>query len=69
MANTHDPLQCPRPLTEGEKITFGNIPALNPAQCTALHPPSKKYNCVAWSLGYQDRWIDPGTKTQMENMC
>lgn len=29
----------------------------------------KKYNCFAWSIGFQDRWINGGTREQMKILC
>lgn len=27
------------------------------------------FNCMAWAVGHTDRWIDPGTVAEMEDLC
>lgn len=54
-----------RAMTYGEKNRFvGYFPALNPdlqprVTGEATGAPPGGYNCIAWTLGYTDRWIDP----------
>src|SRR5262245_46768462 len=37
----------------------GTFPALNQADVWITDDPTWVYNCIAWSLGYTDRWINP----------
>ena len=38
----------------------GNFPRLM-SNFEVLAPPTNRYNCIAWSLGYDDRWKNPIT--------
>jgi hypothetical protein len=34
-----------------------------------LKDRDKNYNCVAWTVGKTDRWINPGDKEYMLRLC
>ncbi|ROV99684.1 hypothetical protein VSDG_03026 [Cytospora chrysosperma] len=58
--------------TEGELATwkngpdrFPNIKDVKVYTDTHIIPGERQYNCFAWSLGFQDRWVDGGTRDEM----
>ena len=52
------------------KAWHPQFPHLDQATSKTLAPPSKAYNCIAWSLGFTDRWIDVGkTKDGLALVC
>lgn len=30
---------------------------------------TNNYNCISWSVGFNDRWIDAGSREQMVTLC
>ena len=71
MANPTNLNQYPRALSDLEfgfyKKTF---PKIDRASITVLGPKDPKYNCISYSLGFTDRWIDVGnTKQGLSELC
>ena len=61
----------PRPLTELEtRYYLKQFPHIEPNTVTVIAAMSKQYNCISYSLGFTDRWIDVGaTKSGLATMC
>jgi len=56
------PAQVPRPPTPSEWAALHNdYPNLVQADVWVTGEPTSTYNCIAFSLGYTDRWIDPNS--------
>jgi len=52
----------PRNPTATEWQTLrSNFPNLTQSTCWVTGPTTSIYNCIAWSLGLDDRWIDPAS--------
>lgn len=71
MATPIDLNKFPRELADGEytfyKKTFPNLVR---DTVTVLGPKDQKYNCISYSLGFTDRWIDVGfTKPGLATLC
>src|SRR5262245_60673876 len=51
-----------RPMTAAEKRRFlGYFPSLNVNQAVVTGEVSTVYNCIAWTVGFADRWLWPGS--------
>ncbi len=51
-----------RPMTAAEKQRFrGNFPNLDVDRAVVTGDTSTVYNCIAWTVGYTDRWLWPGS--------
>jgi hypothetical protein len=51
----------PRPLTPAEKQRFqAYFPNLNVDAAVVTDGPTPTYNCIAWTVGFTDRWLWPG---------
>lgn len=51
----------PRPMTPAEQQRFqGYFPNLDVNQAVVTGNASWVYNCIAWTVGFSDRWIWPG---------
>ena len=61
----------PRKLTDIEWGFFSKtFPKLVRENITVEGPKDQKYNCISWSLGFKDRWIDVGeTKEGLATLC
>lgn len=71
MANPTNLNQFPRGLSDLEfgfyKKTF---PKLVRDTVIVLGPKNNRYNCISYSLGFTDRWIDVGnTKPGLATLC
>jgi hypothetical protein len=52
-----------RPMNAGEKTAYKKLfPDLNVDGVVVTGEATPVYNCLAWTLGYTDRWIWPGKK-------
>ncbi len=52
----------PRPLTPAEKHRFrGYFPNRNVGQTVVTGEVSTMYHCLAWTVGFNDRWLWPGS--------
>ena len=71
MAAAPDLNKFPRPLTDIEWGFYSKtFPNLQREHVTALGPKNTKFNCISWSLGFEDRWIDVGeTKEGLVTLC
>ena len=63
--------QFPRKLTVGELTFFQKtFPQITEESVLVLGPKDQKYNCISYSLGFTDRWIDVGhTKAGLATLC
>jgi hypothetical protein len=73
MASEWAPVPTPpadrdRQPTEGEIQFFKSHPHLV-ANFKIVAEKDPVYNCMGWSLGFNDRWIDGGTPEQMRRLC
>lgn len=61
----------PRALSDGEWVFYSRtFPNLQRRNVTVLGPKKQRFNCISWSLGFEDRWIDVGdNKTALVNLC
>ena len=51
-----------RPMTSAEQARFRSFfPNLNVQAARVTDNASSVYNCIAWSLGFTDRWLWPGS--------
>jgi hypothetical protein len=57
-----------RPPTGGEIYFFRSHPHLE-NDFRIVAEPSTAYNCIGWSIGFNTRWIDGGTREQMRLLC
>lgn len=49
-----------RPLSEHEKIAIKEVfPSLDVDIVVVYLPYSEEFNCIAYAMGFEDRWINP----------
>lgn len=54
------PTGVPRSPTSAEwSELVGNFPSLQYSDVKVTGPTNTGYNCIAWSIGFNDRWINP----------
>jgi hypothetical protein len=62
------PVNGDRQPTQGEILFFRSYPhLLNNFRIVAEY--NIAYNCIGWSVGFNNRWIDGGTREQMRRLC
>jgi hypothetical protein len=62
------PADRDRQPTEGELHFFRSYPRLG-SDFTVVAGESTNFNCMAWSVGFIDRWIDGGSPEVMQRLC
>lgn len=50
------------------KVGFARFPNIGDFMVFE-HAKNTNYNCFAWSLGFQDRWLEGGTRAEMVRLC
>jgi hypothetical protein len=51
---------------------FANLAALGGFRnfdAASISTDPTRFNCFAWSVGFTDRWIQGGTKADMQRLC
>jgi hypothetical protein len=67
------PVRTPHPSHDrnphpGEILFFRSYPLLQ-NHFSVVAEESAAYNCIGWSVGFDNRWIDGGTQEQMRLLC